>query len=225
MWYWVFKFVVIGPLVLAIFGPRWRGRENLPRSGAFALAVNHITRLDPPMVSLGVPRKVVFIAKRKYYEVPGVTGRALAWFLRAIGQTPIDVRSGQAAAPALEAARHLLADGGVWAVFPEGTRSPDGRLYRGRTGLMRVALPLGIPVIPVAVTGTRNPRRRFVRRPGTERITVTYGTPMDLSRWAGRGEDPQAWREATDELMAALARMTGQEYVDRYAQRPDAPAA
>lgn len=220
VWYWVFKFLVIGPAAIAVHRPLWRGRENLPRSGAFILAANHLAGNDPGYVSLGVPRKVVFVAKRKYYELPGLRGRITAWFLRAIGQNQVDPTSATTAAPALEAARQLLEAGGVWAVFPEGTRSPDGRLYRGRTGLMRVALATGVPVLPVSITGTRHPRRRFSRAPGTERITVTYGPPMDLSRWAGRGVDPVAWREATDALMGQLARMTGQEYVDAYAVRP-----
>ncbi len=220
MWYWVFKFLVIGPAAIAVYRPRWRGREHLPRSGPYILAVNHLAGIDPGFVSLGVPRKVVFVAKRKYYELPGLRGRATAWFLEAIGQTQVDPTSAQTAAPALDAARRLLEGGGVWAVFPEGTRSPDGRLYRGRTGLMRVALPAGVPVLPVAVTGTRNPRKRFSRNPGTERISVTYGPPMDLSPWLGQPDDPAAWRAATDALMAQLAAMTGQEYVDAYAARP-----
>jgi 1-acyl-sn-glycerol-3-phosphate acyltransferase len=220
VWYWVFKFAVIGPAAIAVLRPRWIGREHLPRTGPFVLAANHLSLIDPAFVGLGVPRKVIFIAKRKYYEGSGLKGRFTRWFLDAIGQSPIDPASAHTAAPALDASRRLLAGGGVWAVFPEGTRSPDGRLHRGRTGLMRVALPLGIPVIPVAVTGTTNPRRQFSRKPGTARVTVTYGPPLDLRPWAGRGDDPQAWREATDALMARLAQMTGQEYLDEYAVRP-----
>lgn len=225
VWYWFFKFVGIGPAAIAVFGPRWSGRENLPRRGAFVLAVNHLGMLDPAFVSLGVPRKVIFIAKRKYYEGSGLAGRLTGWFLTAIGQTPVDPASADTAAPALEAARDLLSSGGVWAVFPEGTRSPDGRLYRGRTGLMRVALPMDVPVIPVAVTGTTNPRRRFSRKPGTQRISITYGEPFDLSAWSDRPHDPAAWREATDALMSRLQSLTGQEYVDGYAVRGSRPAA
>lgn len=220
MWYWVFKFAIIGPAALAALRPKWNGRENLPREGAFVLAANHLTMLDPPFVSLGVPRKVIFVAKRKYYEATGIKGRALSWFLTAIGQEPIDPESGHSAAPALATARRLLRAGGVWAVFPEGTRSPDGRLHRGHTGAVRVALPLGVPVIPTAVVGTTHPRWRFSRAAGRRRITVTYGAPLDLSPWADRVDDPAAWREATDVLMLRLAELTGQEYVDTYAVRP-----
>lgn len=221
MWYWFFKFVVIGPAALLVLRPRWEGRGNLPRSGPCVLAANHRTMLDPAFVSLGVPRKVIFVAKRKYYRQPGLRGRAMGWFLKAIGQTPIDPESAAAAAPALETARRLLVGGGVWAVFPEGTRSPDGRLHRGHTGAMRVALPLGVPVIPVGVIGTTAPQPRWLRLRGRQRLTVRYGEPLDLSPWAGRGDDPEAWREATDALMRAIAALSGQELSQEYARRQE----
>lgn len=126
VWYWFFKFVGIGPAAIAVLGPVWHGRENLPRTGPFVIAANHQTMLDSPFVSLGVPRKVIFVAKLKYYQGRGLKGRLLAWFLTAIGQTPIDPATADSAAPALDTARDLLRGGGVWAVYPEGTRSPDG---------------------------------------------------------------------------------------------------
>lgn len=219
VWYWFFKFVGIGPAAIAVLGPVWHGRENLPRTGPFVIAANHQTMLDSPFVSLGVPRKVIFVAKLKYYQGRGLKGRLLAWFLTAIGQTPIDPASADSAAPALDTARDLLRGGGVWAVYPEGTRSPDGTLHRGHTGAMRVALPLDVPVIPTAVSGTVSPRPRWSRGWRRDRITVTYGPPLDLSPWADRREDPAAWREATDALMARLGEMTGRDYVDTYAVR------
>lgn len=216
MWYWLFKFVLIGPIARWYLGLRWVGRENLPRHGPFVLAPNHMTFLDPVGVSMGVPRKVIFIAKRKYYSRKGVKARILSWFLTAIGQVPVDVADAASAAPALDAARELLHAGGVWAIFPEGTRSPDGRLYRGRTGVMRVTLPLGVPVVPVGVTGTREvvlpPRKGWARG----HVTITYGSPLDLSPWRGREDDPAAWREATDALMDRIAELTGQEQTGRY---------
>ncbi len=223
MWYWFFKFAVIGPLGILIFRPKWDGRDNLPRDGAFIVAANHMTMLDPPFISLGVPRKVIFVAKTKYYSRRGVRGRLLGWFLTAIGQTPIDPSSGTTAAPALVAAERLLAGGGVWAVFPEGTRSRDGRLHRGHTGVMRVALASGVPVIPTAVSGTRNPRTLWRMGRRRERITVTYGPAMDLRAWLGRAEDPAAWREATDALMSRIATLSGQTYVDEYAVSSSGP--
>ena len=217
MWYWFFKFVGLGPLAWWFLGLRWRGRENLPKSGPFILASNHIAFIDPVGISMGVPRKVIFVAKSKYYSGKGIGGRLLGWFLSAIGQVPIDPQSASAANPALETSRRLLAEGGVVAIFPEGTRSPDGRLYRGRTGVARLALPTGVPIVPVGVTGTRD-----VRLPGSKcgirrgPVTIDYGTPLDLSAWAGREEDPAAWREVTDLLMSRIAGLTGQAQVDRY---------
>lgn len=219
MWYWFFKFGLLGPAALLLVRSRWEGREHLPRTGPFILAANHRTMLDPGYVSLGVPRRVVFVAKRKYYEGRGPKGRVMAWFLRAIGQMPIDPASSTSAAPALDTARRLLRDGGVWAVFPEGTRASDDRVHRGRTGAMRVALPAGVLVIPVAVVGTptvRAPWSGGLRGFRSGAVTVRYGAAMDLSPWADRTDDPTAWREATDALMARIASMTGQPYVDEY---------
>lgn len=212
----MFKFAVVGPLVVVYLRPRWSGRRHVRRSGGFVLAANHLTKLDPVVVSVGVPRKVVFVAKEKYYTRRPRTGRLVGWFLSAIGQVPIDPANADAAAPALATATRLLRDGGVWAVFPEGTRSGDGRLYRGHTGVMRVALPLGVPVIPVAVQGTREVT--FPGRGGwfRGRVTVRYGAPVDLSPWLDRVDDPTAWREATDRLMLEISRLGGQEYAGRY---------
>ncbi len=222
MWYWFFKFVGLGPIAWWYFGLRWRGRENLPRSGPFIVAANHIAFVDPVGISMGVPRKVIFVAKTKYYAGRGVSGRALGWFLSAIGQVPIDPESATSANPALETSRRILVGGGVVAIFPEGTRSPDGRLYRGHTGVARLALPTGVPIVPVGVTGTRE-----VRLPGSSKgaqrghVRVTYGAPLDLTPWRGREDDPQAWREITDLLMARIAAITGQERVDRYSTREE----
>lgn len=217
MWYWFFKFVVVGPFASAVYRPAWHGREHLPRTGPFVLAANHTSMIEPAFVSLGVPRRVVFVAKRKYYDGRGPKGRVLGWFLTAIGQVPIDVDSAQTAAPALATASRILQEGGVWAVFPEGTRSPDGRMFRGRTGCMRVALPLGVPVIPVALTGARGGGPWWTWRHGRSRLTVTYLEPFDTSPWADRADDPAAWREATDDLMARIRAVTGQDYVERHA--------
>jgi 1-acyl-sn-glycerol-3-phosphate acyltransferase len=216
VWYWLFKFVLLGPPSVAVYRPRWVGRDRLPPHGAFVLASNHTSMIETVFVPMGVPRKVAFVAKTKYYSGHGITGRGLAWFLDAIGQVPIDPTSAATASPALHAARSILDEGRVWAVFPEGTRSPDGRMYRGRTGAMRVALPAGVPVVPVAVTGARTAGPWWRWRRGGSRITVEYLAPLDLSPWRGREEDPTAWREATDALMARIREATGQEYADRY---------
>lgn len=216
VWYWVFKYVLIGPLARWYLRLRWDGREHLPPSGPYILAGNHVTMLDPVGMAVGVPRRVTFVAKTKYYSGTSLKRRALAWFLRAVGQVPINPANAAAANPGLETARDILRSGGVMGMFPEGTRSPDGRLYRGHTGIMRLALPMGVPVIPVGVRGTRG-----VRLPGQTgarrgRVTITYAAPLDLSRWSHRRDDPEAWREATDALMRRIAELSGQEYLDRY---------
>ena len=223
VWYWFFKFAVIGPAALVLVRSRWEGREHLPRTGPFVLAANHRTMLDPPFVSLGVPRRVIFVAKRRYYEGRGVRGRVMAWFLRAIGQLPIDPASSSSAAPALDTARRLLRAGGVWAVFPEGTRSSDDNVHRGRTGVMRVALPLDVPVIPVGVLGTSAVRPPWSGGLRGNTVTVRYGAPMDLTAWTGRADDPDAWREATDALMARIAELAEQPYVDTYSVSQSEP--
>ncbi len=221
MWYWVFKYVLIGPVARWYLRPRWQGRAALPRTGPFLLAGNHMTMLDPVVISMGVPRRVTYVAKSKYYTGTSFRRRALAWFLEAIGQVPIDPASADTASPALDTARRILREGGVVALFPEGTRSPDGRLYRGRTGAIRLALPLGIPVIPVAVQGTREVRLPGQPEPRRGRVTITYGQPLDLSAWATRADDPAAWREATDALMGRIAQLSGQEYAGRYATQQE----
>jgi 1-acyl-sn-glycerol-3-phosphate acyltransferase len=216
VWYWVFKYVVIGPIARWYLRLHWEGREHLPRTGPFILAGNHMTMLDPVGIALGVRRRVTYVAKTKYYSGTSLRRRALAWFLRAVGQVPIDPANADAASPGLGTARGVLAAGGVMALFPEGTRSPDGRLYRGHTGVMRLALPMNVAVIPTGVVGTRGVRLPGQGRPRRGRVTITYAAPLDLSPWAGRRDDPAAWREATDALMHRIAELSGQEYVGRY---------
>jgi 1-acyl-sn-glycerol-3-phosphate acyltransferase len=216
VWYWLFKYVIIGPVARWYLRLRWVGRENLPPSGPFVLAANHLTMLDPIGVSMGVRRRVYFVAKAKYYSGTSLKRRMLAWFLRAIGQVQINPANADAASPGLQAGREILRAGGVMALFPEGTRSPDGRLYRGHTGVMRLALPMDVPVIPVAVVGTRGVRLPGQGSPRRGHVTITYAAPLDLSPWQDRRDDPMAWREATDALMHRLGELTGQEYAGRY---------
>jgi 1-acyl-sn-glycerol-3-phosphate acyltransferase len=216
VWYWFFKYVVIGPIARWYLRLRWDGREHLPGSGPYILAGNHVTILDPVGIALGVPRRVTYVAKTKYYSGTSAKRRALAWFLRAVGQVPINPAGADAAGPGLEAARGVLAEGGVMALFPEGTRSPDGRLYRGHTGVMRLALPMGVPVIPVGVKGTRGVRLPGQGSPRRGHVIVTYAAPLDLSPWQDRRDDPAAWREATDALMHRIGELSGQEYTGRY---------
>ena len=151
VWYWLLKFAVVAPALVLGYAPRWRGREHLPRSGPFVLAANHTSVIETAIVPFAVNRRVTFVAKSKYYRGQGAKGRLLGWFLRAIGQVPIDPASASSAQPALDAAREILLDGGVWGIFPEGTRVRPGPLGDPRRGVGRLALETGATVVPVAL--------------------------------------------------------------------------
>ena len=217
MWYLLFKYVLIGPILRVLGRPSVVGGGNLPTTGPVIIAGNHLTVVDSFFLVLLVRRRVTFIAKSEYFTGRGLKGAALRWFYSATGQVPVDRRGADASAPALDAAKSILRQRKVWAVYPEGTRSPDGRLYKGKTGLARVAIETGAPVVPVVMHGTLgvNPVGSRMWRPGKVRMVV--GEPLDFTRYAG-GEDSRAiLRATTDEVMAALATLSGQEYVDVYA--------
>ncbi len=217
MWYLLFKYVLIGPILRVLGRPSVVGGGNLPTTGPVIIAGNHLTVVDSFFLVLLVRRRVTFIAKSEYFTGRGIKGAALRWFYSATGQVPVDRRGADASAPALDAAKSILRQRKVWAVYPEGTRSPDGRLYKGKTGLARVAIETGAPVVPVVMHGTLgvNPVGSRMWRPGKVRMVV--GEPLDFTRYAG-GENSRAiLRATTDEVMAALATLSGQEYVDVYA--------
>ncbi|MGF0309784.1 lysophospholipid acyltransferase family protein [Rhodococcus sp. IEGM1428] len=217
MWYKLFKYVLIGPILRVLGRPSVVGGGNLPTTGPVIIAGNHLTVVDSFFLVLLVRRRVTFIAKSEYFTGRGIKGAALRWFYSATGQVPVDRRGADASAPALDAAKSILRQRKVWAVYPEGTRSPDGRLYKGKTGLARVAIETGAPVVPVVMHGTLgvNPVGSRMWRPGKVRMVV--GEPLDFTRYAG-GENSRAiLRATTDEVMAALATLSGQEYVDVYA--------
>ena len=219
MWYWIFKYVLIGP-VLRIFGrPTIDGAHHIPASGPVILASNHLTVVDSFFLVLMVRRRITFVAKSEYFTEGGAKGRAKRWFFTAAGQVPIDRSGASAAESALNTAKKILDDGKVWGIYPEGTRSPDGRLHKGKTGIARVALATGAPVVPVAMHGTRqvNPAGSRMWRFG--KVTVTVGEPLDFTRFAELRDNRHVVRAATDELMHALMTLSGQEYVDDYALR------
>ena len=214
--YWVFKLLLSGP-VWVLTRPRVTGIEHVPASGPVVLAANHVSIVDSFLMCLVVRRRLTFVAKSEYFAGAGLRGAALRWFFRSAGQLPVDRSGAGAGDPALDAVRELLDRGGVWAIHPEGSRSPDGRLHRGRTGVMRVALEKDVPVVPVVLRGTEHVHRRGSRRVHPCRVEVEVLPPMDLSPWrAGKDGDRAAVRAATDALMHRLAERSGQEYVDRY---------
>ncbi|TQL67688.1 1-acyl-sn-glycerol-3-phosphate acyltransferase [Nocardioides albertanoniae] len=213
MWFWLLKWVLLGPVV------RWYARPtvvgDLPKDGPVIVAANHLTEIDSFVLCLVLIRKPRFVAKSEYFEGGGLRGRAERWLMKVTGQIPVDRSGGDAAAVALDAAERVLRDGGVWAIYPEGTRSPDGRLHRGHTGAMRVAQRVPeAKVVPVGIVGTRAvdvPGRNGWRR---GRVRVTIGGTLDVPR--------ADCREATDALMDAIGALSGQERVDRYSHRSGA---
>ncbi len=217
MFYWLLKFVLLGPLLRLVFRPRAEGLENVPDEGPVILAANHLSYADWLFMPLVMSRRVTYVAKAEYFEAPGVKGWLQKTFFSGSGQVPIDRSGANAAAGALKTQLRLLRDGQICGIFPEGTRSHDGRLYRGRTGVARLALEAGVPVIPVAVVGTDTiapPGKKFgaITRP-----LVRFGRPLDFSRYDGLAEDRYILRSITDEIMYEIMQLSGQEYVDMYA--------
>jgi 1-acyl-sn-glycerol-3-phosphate acyltransferase len=217
MWFWLFKYIFMGPLLWLLGRPKVQGLEHVPSSGAVILASNHLAVADSFYLPLVVSRRITFLAKAEYFTGTGLKGALLRWFYTATGQVPIDRTNADSAQSALDTAVRLLNEGKLLGMYPEGTRSPDGRLYKGKTGLARVALKTGVPVIPVAMTGTD-----VVNPPGSKmwrfgRVKVKFGKPMDFTRFEGLAGNRFIERAVIDEVMYELMRLSGQEYVDLYA--------
>ena len=211
------KYVLLGPLLRVAFRPRVRGAEHLPREGAALVASNHLAVLDSFVLPLMVPRRMAFPAKVEYFTAPGPLGAVKRWFFTGMGQVPIDRGNAQAARAALDTGVRVLREGRLFGIYPEGTRSPDGRLYKGRTGVAKMALEAGVPVVPVAMVGTdrANPVGSSIPRP--RRIEIRIGRPLDFSRYLPIADDRQVERAVTDEIMDAVRELSDQEYVDVYA--------
>jgi 1-acyl-sn-glycerol-3-phosphate acyltransferase len=216
VFYWFLKWVLVGPLLKLVFRPHAEGAENVPEEGPVILASNHLSYADWLFMPLTIPRRVTFVAKAEYFTTPGIKGWFQRKFFSGSGQVPIDRSSGDAAAGALTAAKRILGRGELFGIYPEGTRSHDGKLYRGKTGVARLALETGVPVIPVAVLGTERiapPGKRFG---SFTRPLVRFGKPLDFSRYEGLESDRFILRSVTDEIMYEIMRLSGQEYVDMY---------
>ena len=217
--YWPIKLFLAEPVLTTVFRPWVRGLENVPSQGPVILASNHVSGTDPVFLPTVLPRRVTFIAKADLWAGGGWRGRLKTGFMSGIGQLPVDRSGGSASAAALAGAVDVLRRGEVFGIYPEGTRSPDGRLYRGRTGVARIALTAGVPVTPVAMIGTDGLAPRGGRLPRVRRVGVVIGEPLDFSRYAGRADDQFVVRSVTDEVMAAIQALSRQEYVDEYASR------
>jgi len=223
--YWLLKWVVLGPILRLLFRPRVEGLENLPADGAAILASNHLSFSDSIFLPLMTPRRITFLAKSDYFTGRGVKGRLTAAFFRALGQVPVDRSGGRASEEALATAKRILAEGHLLGVYPEGTRSPDGRLYRGKTGVARMSLEAGVPVIPVAMIDTEKIQPIGKLMPKIMRVGIRIGAPLDFSRYEGLEGDRFVLRSITDEIMYELMTLSGQEYVDMYATRAKADLA
>ncbi|MFE6780109.1 lysophospholipid acyltransferase family protein [Streptomyces sp. NPDC057702] len=210
---------ILGVLMRVLFRPKVEGAERVPGDGPVILAGNHVTFIDSMFVSLIVKRPVYFIGKDEYVTGKGLKGRLMAWFFRTSGMIPVDRDGGHGGVAALMTGRRVLEEGKVFAIYPEGTRSPDGRLYRGRTGVARLALMTGAAVVPFAMIGTDKVQPGGKGRPHIAPVTVRFGEPLDFSRYDGMERDRYVLRALTDEVMSEVMRLSGQEYVDVYATK------
>ena len=232
MFYWFLKKVILGPVLRLFFRPYVIGLENVPEDGAVIFASNHLSFSDSFFFPLLVPRRITFLAKADYFTGKGVKGWLTARFFRGAGQLPVDRSGGRASEAALRTGLRVLSRGEALGIYPEGTRSPDGRLYRGKTGVARMALEAHVPVIPVVMIDTEKiqPPGRVIPKLG--RVGVKIGKPLDFSRYEGMEGDRFVLRSITDEIMYELMELSGQEYVDVYAsaakeraKRPEPDAA
>ena len=217
MFYWFMKTFVLGPVLRLLFRPWVKGLDNVPAEGAAILASNHLSFSDSIFMPVMVPRPVAFLAKSEYFTGTGIKGRLTAAFFRLTNQLPMDRSGGAASAQSLNAGMDVLRKGSLLGIYPEGTRSPDGRLYRGKVGVARLALQARVPVIPVAMIGTDKVQPIGKRVPNIRRIGMIFGEPLDFSRYYGMEDDRLIQRSVTDEIMYELMRLSGQEYVDEYA--------
>jgi len=215
--YWFLKNFIVGPFILSVFRPWIEGRQNVPASGPVIFASNHLSFSDSVFLPLAVDRQISFLAKSEYFTGKGLKGWFTKKFFLGIGQLPIDRSGGKASEASLNSGLEHLAAGGQLGIYPEGTRSPDGRLYRGRTGVARMILEAGVPVIPVAMIDSEKVMPVGAKIPKVRRVGVVFGEPLDFSRFDGMEGDRFVLRSITDEIMYELARLSGQEYVDVYA--------
>ena len=217
MFYWVLKLFVLGPVLRTLFRPWVRGLENVPATGGAIFVSNHLSFSDSIFLPLVVPRRITFLAKVDYFTGRGLKGRLTAGFFKGVGQLPIDRSGGQQSDGAIRTGLRVLHRGELLGLYPEGTRSPDGRLYRGKTGVARIALEAHVPVVPVVMVGTDQVQPIGRTIPNIRRVGVVIGAPLDFSRYEGMENDRFVLRSITDEIMYELMRLSGQEYVDVYA--------
>jgi 1-acyl-sn-glycerol-3-phosphate acyltransferase len=223
--YWVLKYVVLGPWLKLIFRPRVEGLQYVPVEGPAIIASNHISFSDSIFMPLMIKRrKVTFVAKAEYFTGRGIKGFLTRMFFVGVGAIPVDRSGGRAAQAAIDTGLRVLREGHLFGIYPEGTRSPDGRLHRGKTGVARLALESGAPVIPVAMLNLDEIQPPGKLVPKIKQVKIRFGKPLDFSRYEGMAGDRFIERAVTDEIMYELMVLSGREYVDVYAQKVKAAA-
>ena len=211
---------IVPPMARAVWRPTVEGIEHVPMSGPVLIASNHLSFTDSVVIPVVAPRKVVFLAKSEYFTGSGVKGRLIrAWF-EGLGMVPVDRGDTRSALDSLDVALQVLRRGEAFGIYPEGTRSRDGRLYRGRTGVAQLALTAGVPVVPVGLIGTSELQPAGATLPRLAKVTVRFGEPIDFTGRYDGVPPGRARREATDQIMDAIHALTGQERVAAYNDRP-----
>ncbi|GAB3846255.1 lysophospholipid acyltransferase family protein [Nesterenkonia populi] len=210
------KRFAVEPLVKAVWRPWVKGLDNIPEEGGAILAANHLSFFDSVLVPVVVPRPVSYLAKKDYWEMDGSVGKFNRWFFTATGQIPMDRSGGAASADSLRYGEEALKQGSLLGIYPEGTRSPDGKLYRGKLGVAKLALRAQVPVIPIALIGTDKVQPIEDSIPKVRRVGMIIGEPMSFESYYPMALDRFAQRSVTDQIMYQIMRLSGQEYVDVY---------
>ncbi|MGW5273648.1 lysophospholipid acyltransferase family protein [Streptomyces sp. NPDC004044] len=225
MFYYVLKYVILGPLLRLLFRPRIEGLEHIPAEGAAIVAGNHLSFSDHFLMPAIIKRRITFLAKAEYFTGPGLKGRLTAAFFHSAGQIPVDRSGKDAGQAAIREGLGVLSKGELLGIYPEGTRSHDGRLYKGKVGVAVMAIKAQVPVVPCAMVGTFEIQPPGKVVPRIKQVTIRFGEPMDFSRYAGMENQKAAIRAVTDEIMYAILGLSGQEYVDEYAAKVKAAQA
>ena len=217
MAYWLIK-AIVKPIMLGLYRIKVEGLENVPKKGAAIIAANHVSFLDSFFIPLVIKRrKMTYLAKADYFK-----SWKTSWFFKSVGQISCEREGGSKSQQSLEIALDVLKEGHLLGIYPEGTRSPDGYLYRGRTGVARLALASGAAVIPCGLVGTEEVMPKNAKLPrlwGRVKVTVKFGKPLDFSRFAGQEQDRFALRSVTDEIVYEIMQLSGQQYRDEYASK------
>ncbi|MEU9919827.1 lysophospholipid acyltransferase family protein [Streptomyces griseoluteus] len=224
MFYHLLKYVLLGPVLRLVFRPRIEGLDHVPESGAAIIAGNHLSFSDHFLMPAILRRRITFLAKAEYFTGPGLKGRLTAFFFRSAGQIPVDRSGKEAGQAAVREGLKVLDRGELLGIYPEGTRSHDGRLYKGKVGVAVMALKAGAPVVPCAMIGTFEAQPPGRKIPRLRPITIRFGEPLEFSRYEGMKDEKAVLRAVTDEIMYAVLELSGQEYVDRYAAEVKAEA-